>query len=168
MNLQEFLGRSAVEFEVLEHPATFDASHLAESIHVSGYHVAKTVLLRVDNDAYVIAVLPATHHVRLEDARAALSARQVELANEEEIENRFLDCEVGALPPFGSCYDMETLVDKSLVGDENIIFEGNTHKEAIRMRYDDFVKLEEPLVGSFAVANFPTASGSTPDSATAS
>ena len=150
MNLQEFLGRGGIEFELLEHATTYDAQHLADAICISGYPVAKTVLLRVDNDQYVIAVLPSTHNVVLEKVQAVLMAKSVELANEEEIENRFPDCELGALPPFGSYYGMTTLVDKTLMQDEKIVFEGTTHKEALRMSYDDFARLEEPLVGSFA------------------
>ena len=150
MNLQEFLGRRGVEFEVLEHAPTYDAQHLADAIHVSGYHVAKTVLLRVDDEQFVIAVLPATHHVDLDRARQVLSANKVELATEEEVAQRCPDCELGALPPFGSHYNMQTLVDKAMMHDKHVVFEGNTHKEAVRMKYDDLVQLEEPLVGSFS------------------
>ena len=56
------------------------------------------------------------------------------------------DCEIGALPPFGSQYGLKTVVDESLLADEHIVFEGNTHAEAIRMRLDDFRNLEHPLV----------------------
>jgi Ala-tRNA(Pro) deacylase len=45
---------------------------------------------------------------------------------------------------------MKTIVDESLTKDEEIVFEGNTHVEAIRMKYADFYRLAEPLVGSFA------------------
>jgi len=32
-----------------------------------------------------------------------------------------------------------------------IVFEGNTHHEAIRMRFQDFMDLERPRMASFAV-----------------
>jgi len=38
-----------------------------------------------------------------------------------------------------------------LAEDDEIWFEGNTYKEAIRMKFDDFRRLEQPLVASFAV-----------------
>ncbi len=150
MNLQEFLGRRGVEFELVEHTPAYDAQHLADAIYVSGYHIAKTVLLRVDDHDYVIAVLPATDHVVMDKARKVLSASKVELATEDEVAQRCPDCEVGAMPPFGSHYGMQTLVDKSVMGDEQIVFERNTHKQAVRMKYDDFGRLEGPLVGPFS------------------
>ena len=45
---------------------------------------------------------------------------------------------------------MKTLVDESLTRDEEIVFEGNTHEEAIRMKYKDFAQLEQPILGEFA------------------
>ena len=56
----------------------------------------------------------------------------------------FADCELGALPPFGSQYGVRTLMDRMLLEDEEIVFEGNTHHEAIRMRHKDYASLEHP------------------------
>ena len=74
MNIQEFLGRHDVPFEVMAHEATYDAQHLAQAVHTSGHHVAKTVLLRTDNENYVVAVLAATHSIDFEKVKAALNA----------------------------------------------------------------------------------------------
>ena len=151
MNIQELLARKNIPFELLEHTDTFDTQHMAQAIHVSGHHVAKTVLLRggVDN-RYVIAVLPATRTVDFDKAAETLSGAEVVLATEAEIAERFPDCEVGALPPFGSRYNMTTIFDQSLTSDEEIVFEGTSHHESIRMKLDDFKALEHPVIGSFS------------------
>lgn len=146
MNIQEFLGRHDVPFEVMPHEATYDAQHLAQAVHTSGHHVAKTVLLRVGSDDYVIAVLAATHSIDFDKVKKGLEVDSVSLATEVEMANRCPDCEIGALPPFGSHYDLPTLVDEPLSHDEAILFEGSTHKEAIRMRFEDFTKLENPRI----------------------
>jgi Ala-tRNA(Pro) deacylase len=41
---------------------------------------------------------------------------------------------------------METIVDGPLTQDEHIVFEGNTHQEAVYMRYADFEEIEHPRV----------------------
>ena len=101
---------------------------------------------RSDKSDYVVAVLPATHYVNLDKTREALQAQTVELASEIEMAERCPDCEVGTLPPFGSQYEMRTIVDSLLTADEEMIFEGNTHSEAIRMKSRDFLAVEKPLV----------------------
>ncbi|HEY2882630.1 MAG TPA: YbaK/EbsC family protein [Pirellulales bacterium] len=151
MKLHEYLSDRHVEFDVLDHEATFDSQHLAESIHVSGRRVAKTVLLRMDHGyKYAVAILPATHLIDLEAIAQLLGGAKLELATEYEIAQRCPDCETGVLPPFGSMYGLETLLDESLRNAEQIVFEGNTHHEAIRMAGEDFMRLENPIVGSFA------------------
>ncbi len=148
MNIQEFLARRSIPFEVLEHRETFDAQRMAEAVHVSGHHVGKTVMLRTDGpDHFVVAVIPASHHIDFEKVREAIGCEKVELATENEITQRCLDCEVGALPPFVSQYAMKTIVDETLTDDQKIVFEGTTHTETVRMNYDDFRRLEEPAVG---------------------
>ncbi len=151
MNVTEFLVERKVQFALIRHREAHDAQRLAATIHVSGREVAKTVLLKADGGfRYVVAVLPANNFVDLELASKLLGGSKLELASELEISKHCPDCELGALPPFGSQYDMKTIVDLSLAEDDEIVFEGNTHSEAIRMRFEDFRQIEQPLAGWFA------------------
>jgi Ala-tRNA(Pro) deacylase len=149
MNVQQFISRSGRSFQVIEHPTTYTAQAVAQVVHVPGDEVAKTVVLKA-RGRYVMAVLPATRHVNFEKARSALQAGPVMLADEAEFARLFPDCERGALPPFGSQYGLTTLVDETLTYDEEVVFEANTHHEAIRMRYDDYAELEPPRVADIS------------------
>lgn len=153
MNVQQFLNEHCVDFDVIAHRDTYDAQRLAQTLHVSGQEVAKTVLLRADSGyAYIVAILPASKQVDLAKVSTALGGSKIELATEVDIKEHCPDCECGVLPPFGTQYAMKTLVDESLRQGSEIIFEGNSHREAIRMRYEDFQRLESPLVADFAMA----------------
>jgi Ala-tRNA(Pro) deacylase len=55
------------------------------------------------------------------------------------------------LPPFGSHYGLDTIVDERLAEEEEIIIESNTHDEALRLRFEDFRRVENPLIADFAV-----------------
>ena len=79
-----------------------------------------------------------------------MGAKKAGLATEAECGALFTDCELGALPPFGSQYGVKTLLDRALLEDEEIVFEGNTHHEAIRMRLKDFAAVEKPAVARFS------------------
>lgn len=151
MNTQDFLRQKKVAFEALEHAPTFDAQHLAQSVATSGHEVAKTVLLRnpADGASYAVAVLPASKAIDLPRAGEALGWREAELATEVEMHKRFGDCEIGALPPFGSRYEMPTIVDEGLAERDQITFEGSRHDTAIRMKFDDYRNVEHPTLASF-------------------
>jgi len=151
MNIKGFLKKQQVPFEVLPHPRTIGASRLAQSVHVPGGHVAKTVLLCV-NHGYrdVVAVLPANLRISPEQASKMLGGAEIKFGNEEDVAVHCPDCERGVLPPFGSQYGMRTMVDQSLAQGEDIVFESNTHDQAICVKWQDFCRLENPLVGHFA------------------
>jgi Ala-tRNA(Pro) deacylase len=154
MNVAKFLEAGHYQFERVPHRATFSAQRLAHELHVTGREVAKSVLLRADGGyRYVVAVLPASKTVDLTKASRLLGGSKLQLATEIEIGEHFPDCEFGVLPPFGSRYGLKTIVDAGLADDEDIWFEGNTHDEAIRMKFAEFCHLEQPLIAPFAADN---------------
>jgi Ala-tRNA(Pro) deacylase len=149
MNISEYLDHRDIAYSKVDHVPAFTAQRLAQVVHCSGEMVAKTVLLKVD-DGFVLAVLPATHHVDLLRVQVFLGAHHVDLASEKECGRHFEDCELGAMPPFGSNYGIRTMIDDSLIGEDEIIFAGNKHDEAIRMQMRDFLALEDPIVAAFS------------------
>src|SRR5262249_27534431 len=109
-------------------------------------------LLRTTH-GYVLAVLPATFRVDLDQIRQELGEEQLEMACEQEVEQIFPDCAPGSMPPFGSLYHLRTIVDEHLTDREKIVFDAQSHEEAIRIAYRDFAELEHPRIGHFASAN---------------
>src|SRR4029434_693114 len=115
---------------------------------ISGKELAKTVVLWTGEEM-ILAVLPAPNHVGL-DKLAAELGRSVRLDTEQAVSSLSPDCELGAMPPLGSLYNLPVYVDESLAADQSIVFNAGTHRDAIRIRYDDFVRLAKPKVCSFA------------------
>jgi Ala-tRNA(Pro) deacylase len=153
MNVCDFLREHNAEFEAIPHRSTVDAQHLAQALHTPGRAVAKTVLLRANHRyGYIVAVLPAHRRLDLEHLSKSLCGCELEIASEAEIAEHCPDCELGVLPPFGSQYAMQTVVDESLAHEDEIVFEGNTHDVAIRMKFAEFKRLEEPLIMPFSKA----------------
>ncbi|TWT56743.1 YbaK / prolyl-tRNA synthetases associated domain protein [Thalassoglobus neptunius] len=149
MNVESLLRSCGVDFDVLEHETEYTAGRTAESLHVPQGHFAKTVVLNVDGSR-VLAVVPASRFIDLELVRRELGAVNVQLVGEEEFRLLFPDCELGAIPPFGSEYELETIVDDELGLGEHIVFDGNSHRRAIYMRYRDFVRIEHPRMAHIA------------------
>lgn len=148
LRLKGFLDENHIPYSVMTHTTAYTAQGAAATMQISGKELAKSVVLRAGEEM-VLAVLPALNHVRL-DKLAAEVGKSVCLATEQEFSSLFPDCEPGAMPPFGSLYNLPVYVDESLAADEEIVFNGGTHRDAIRMRYDDFVRLARPKVCSFA------------------
>jgi Ala-tRNA(Pro) deacylase len=133
------LKQAGIQPEILTHAHTPSASRTAQATHVSGDRVAKAVLLK-DEAGYLLAVLPASHHLRL-DAVEALTGRSLTLAAEDEIGRTFPDCEIGAVPPVGTAYGLPAVVDDSLVKEPEIYLEGGDHTTLVRVTREDFAQL---------------------------
>jgi Ala-tRNA(Pro) deacylase len=148
--LQSFLDSKHIAYETLPHSTTYTAQGTATLMQISGRDVAKTVVLRVGAqfDQTVLAVIPGTKHVKL-DKLAAIVGKPVRLATELEFSDLFPDCELGAMPPFGALYNLPVYVDESLAKDKEVVFNAGTHHDAVRMAYDDFVRLAGPKICSF-------------------
>lgn len=155
MFISDYLRSKRVPFQALLHEPTPSATKLARSVHVPGRQVAKVVLIGA-GDWYALAVLPSTHRVDLARLAELVGCSQVRLANEGELERIFNDCELGALPPFGRLYGLQTWVDTSLAGDGcDIVFEGNLRHLGMRMSFRDYQATESPRLGQFAVPIAP-------------
>jgi Ala-tRNA(Pro) deacylase len=147
-SISRYLERHGVNFSVVEHSVAYTAQEEAAAMHVPGREWAKAVVCMVD-DQPTLAVLPADRLVDLDRLREACGAKSARLANEAEFRSLYSDCEVGAMPPFGPLYQQPVVVDRSLTSDPEILFNGGSHREAIRMRYRDFEALVRPTVADF-------------------
>jgi Ala-tRNA(Pro) deacylase len=141
--LREFLDSRGVKYVSITHSLAYTAQEVAASAHVSGKEMVKTLVVKLDGRMVLVA-LPASEKVDLHQLKDATGARDAELATEAEFGSRFPGCDVGAMPPFGNLYDMDTYVTDSLTRDREIAFNAGTHTEVIRMSYADFERLVTP------------------------
>ena len=149
MKVVEFLETNSAKYEVTRHQPTYSAQQMAAAEHVPGREVAKPVVVKADGK-YYMCVLAACCKVDLDALKEDLRADRVALAGEDEMSKLFADCELGAEPPFGNLYGLETLMDESLQADEHIVFQAGTHEQAIKMATLDYKELVSPQVLSFS------------------
>jgi Ala-tRNA(Pro) deacylase len=147
--LKEFLDSHKVKYVTISHSKAYTAQEAAESAHIAGRDMAKTVMVKIDGKM-AMAVLPASYHIDLELLRYVAQADWVELATESEFEDLFPGCELGAMPPFGNLYGMGVFVAMSLAEDDEIAFNAGSHTELIKLAYKDFEQLVNPRLGSFS------------------
>ena len=140
-SLENYMMQRGIRYDVMKHPHSHNSMETAELAHVPGGRLAKSVILE-DDDGYVMAVLPSTHHVRLGKLNRELN-RTLRLTTEEQLVSLFADCEKGAIPPVGLAYGMATIIDDSLVNQPEIFFEAGDHETLIQVSAEAFLTLME-------------------------
>jgi len=146
--IQEFLRRSNVAYSVLPHAPAYTAQEEAAVTHTSGWRWAKSVVCFVDGEP-VQAVVPAHFVVNLDRLAMIAGASSIRLAREDELQWLFPECEAGAMPPLGPLYRQRVFLDSSLALEPSIAFNAGTHRDAVRMRVQDFVMVARPTIGRF-------------------
>ncbi len=147
--LRKFLDQNNIKYLVISHPVGYTAQDTAAQAHVPGKELAKTVMVFVDA-RLAMAVVPASSRLDLSKLKKHLGAEVVELASEPAFRDRFPDCEIGAMPPFGNLYGMDVFVDEILAFDKEIFFNAASHRELVRLSFADFRQLVKPVLTSLA------------------
>lgn len=137
--LQQYLDSENVQYKEIPHAPTLSSMRTAEASHISGDCLAKGIVLR-RNGGYMLAVMPASHRLRISELTKALG-RDVDMADENEIDQLFGDCAHGAVPALGHCYGLDTIVDESLEAQPEIYMEAGDHQTLIQLNHAEFARL---------------------------
>jgi Ala-tRNA(Pro) deacylase len=139
ITLARYLAERGVKYEVVEHSHTVTALESARTSHISLDRLAKAVVLKGD-DGFLVAVLPASEHIEFSRLCKQIGA-DVDMANEEQIESLFHDCEPGAVPALGAAYGLKVVVDDSLASEPDIYLEGGDHASLVHVSGSAFREL---------------------------
>ena len=137
--LRSYLARRRISYDEAPHEEEAHINRAARSAGLNGGQVAKAVVVHA-GDEYMLAVVPASRQVSLGDLKRWLG-REVRLAAEPELGPLFADCSMGAVPPIGDAFGLETVLDESLLGGEDIYFEGGDHRTFVHVAAGDWRRL---------------------------
>jgi Ala-tRNA(Pro) deacylase len=147
--LKDFLDKENVKYVSIKHSSAYTAQEIAASAHIPGKELAKTVVVKI-NGKMAMAVLPASYKIDIKLLKEITGADNIRLADETEFKDKFPDCEVGAMPPFGNLYNIDVYAAQSLEDDEDIVFNACTHTELIKLAFKDYKRLVNPKIIEFA------------------
>jgi Ala-tRNA(Pro) deacylase len=137
--LQKYLDERGIQYDLVQHEPTLSALGSAHAGHIPSDRLAKAVVLS-DRGRYKLAVLPASHHLRLSDLRLELG-QELLLATEPEAADLFRDCAFGAVPAVGACYGLDVIIDTSIDQQQELYFEGGDHATLVHVNGAEFARL---------------------------
>lgn len=137
--LQDYIDGEGITYDTVAHHRTATTSQSAQAAHVPGRRLAKSVVVHHEM-GYVVAVVPSTHRIELSTLQDVMN-RRLGLASEEEVSLLFADCEIGAVPPVGSAYDVPVILDESLDNSDDVYFEAGDHKTLVHVSGPNFRNL---------------------------
>lgn len=148
--LKNYLKAQKVSYKGVSHPKRFTAQEIAQAEHAPGREVAKAVIVKAKGRDWMV-VTPADSMIDLLKLSAVLETDDIRVEEEREFAPLFPECELGAMPPIGKLYGMNTFVDESFLKNREIFFNGGDHKESIVMPVSEYIRIAEAEIADFAV-----------------
>lgn len=137
--IRNYLQQHHVECDAMMHHHTATALESAMAANVDADCVAKAVMVG-DERGLMMAVVPASHQVKMKRLREA-TGRRLHLLKEGDFARRFADCEIGAVPALGQAYGMEMVWDDCLAEHPDIYFEAGDHECLMHISTRDFIDM---------------------------
>lgn len=95
---------------------------------------------------HYLFVMPA--HLKLDGRKAKKAVGEnIGFASDPEA---VTGCVPGSVPPFGSVIGLKTYMDPRLAENEIIHFNAGSLTDSVSMRYEDYVRLEQPIIVEIA------------------
>ena len=143
--IREYLDGNKVPYTVINHTCAYTAEEVAQASRIPARKMAKVVVVQIDDELAFVAV-PANRVVDLARLREETGAANVQIAEEELLRNRFSDCQVGTVPPFGNLFGIETFLDRQLTVSTQIAFSAGTHRDVFVLRFADYNRIVHPRI----------------------
>jgi len=136
----EYLDSLLIDYSLIPHTTSFTAQETAQSAHIKGQNLCKVIVVGAGQTMSMV-VVPANYYLRQSEISRLLRTPELSIVPEHQFAERFPECEIGAMPPFGKLYDMDVYLAKELANNSTITFNGGTHNLLIKMRTLDFIEL---------------------------
>lgn len=138
-------------FETFEHEPVRTSEEAAELRDGYTLHQgAKAIIIRVKQTGgkkfFAMVVLPGDRRFNSKKVEAYFQAKDVRFATVEEVAEVTQGILPGGVPPFGSLFGLEVIVDDTLLGNEKIIFNAGDRSFSIGMFCADYIQLLQPNV----------------------
>ena len=146
--LQTWLQQQGVPFTVLRHEPVFTSEQAAATRGTPLSSGAKALVMKAD-ERFVVVILPADRKLDNKKARDSLPVKSLRFANKEELA-QLTGLPPGAVPPFGSLFNLPTYCDPALAENPSINFNAGDNSTSIQMSYADYAAVEKPAPATFS------------------
>lgn len=137
-----YLCEQEIEYEVINHPRTDNLEQAAGLTRVPLHKFARCIMLKDDN-GLVMVVLPVNYVLDFNAIHTNLGRPFLDLADPDDFSEIFSGCENGSYPPIGEAFNVESLVDESLLDGEHVYFEPGIHTALLRICGSGFCKISK-------------------------
>ncbi len=132
----------ALPYKLTVHQPVLTSQEAADVRGVSLDSGAKAMLIK-SGDRFLLAVMSASRKFGSKKFKKVAGVKNIKFASNEEV-LQITGCLSGAVPPFGSLFNTETLtyIDNSLANNEFINFNCGLRTHSVQISFADYQRIE--------------------------
>jgi len=138
--LSRYLTQRSIAYQEIGHFHSNSSIGTAITANISLKQIAKAVLLKNHEDKRLMAILPASHKIKLSALNDNLHG-SFSLMTEEDVYQIFSDCNQGAVPPAADAYNLSMICERELDQLTEVYLESGDHETLLCVRQSDFKTL---------------------------
>jgi Ala-tRNA(Pro) deacylase len=147
--LRAHLIDNNTDFREVSHPQAASARDYHRIVGSRLSQQAKALLFRRyrgdGSKDYLVHALPGDAEADVDALAAATSSESLRLATRAELEQQ-TGCRFGELPPVGSIFDCELVVDERLLAEDELYFNAARLDRSFVVRPEQLLALEQPTI----------------------
>jgi len=158
--LEKFLKENKIQYQEVNHRTVYTAHDKAATLKVPEKTIGKTLLIKTDRDLALV-LIPGNKNFDKAKFKKIFNdwrkktgqkpVKNIDFASEVLMKNKFKGVKIGAIPPFGNLWKLQTFIDKTLTNQPKIIVSGGDYNWSIKITPAVLKKTTPDLMaGSFS------------------
>jgi len=143
------LDGEGIEYKYYKHEPVKTSEEAAKVRKEPSKIGAKAILFFADKTPLLI-IVPGDRRVGTKTFKSNHNIKDLRMASPEEVLS-ITSVEIGGVPPFGSLMGIKTYCDESVFENEFIAFNAGARDITIKMKSEDYKKVENPIISSFSL-----------------
>lgn len=145
-----FLEKNKVKYEILKHRTVYTAFDKAATLKVSPKIVGKTLVVKLEKNPTLV-LIPANKNLDKQKLKKIAKVKNIDFIKESWMKKNLKGVKIGAIPPFGNLWKLETFVDKGFFQNSKIIINSGDYNFSIKISPSVLKKIIPDLViGNFS------------------
>ena len=153
--IKTLLNQHGVDYKCFEHAAvrtSEEAAAIRPEYSIAQGAKALIVLVKKKNTPkeeqkkFIQIVIPGDCKFNPRKVKVVLDAKDIRFAHEEEVLKITDGVKLGGVPPFGNIFGLPVFVDKTLLVNDEIIFNAGDRSFSIAMSSKDYVAIVKPII----------------------
>jgi Cys-tRNA(Pro)/Cys-tRNA(Cys) deacylase len=108
--------------------------------------IVRSILFRLSSEEFLLVLIAGQHQISWKALRAYLNQSRLTMAAEEEV-IRVTGYQIGAVSPFGLPQPVRTLVDQTVLAEEEISIGSGQRGLAVILKKEDFINAMGDIEG---------------------